>query len=175
MWSCWIPKSVIGVGDIQIEYHWIIHGLSGSGIRSLQHKSSRLPHMDLKICLHKWTAVEFWNMMHLYCCCFTSSKQFVLLCYEALHWPCHDSWLMTFPFDLSLLIQNPVPNPSDMILCRKEVWNLSSVQQIVDIFHKTFILVRARRAGHALLRCGGNFRTVTPVVKTFPTLSISFH
>jgi len=81
---------------------------------------------------------------------------------------------MTFPFDLSLLIQNPVPNPSDMILCRKEVWNLSSVQQIVDIFHKTFILVRARRAGHALLRFGGSFRTVTPVVKTFPTRSISF-
>lgn len=63
MWSCWIPKSVIGVGEIQIEYHWIIHGLSGSWIRSLQHKSSPLPHRALRICLHKRPAVEVWNMM----------------------------------------------------------------------------------------------------------------
>ena len=63
MWSRWIPKSVVGVGEIQIEYHWIIYGLSGSGIRSLQHKSSRLPHMALKICLHKWTAVEVWKCL----------------------------------------------------------------------------------------------------------------
>jgi len=138
MWSCWIPKAVMShwcwwnTDWIPLN-HWIIHGLSGSGIWSRQHKSSRLPHMALKICLHKWTAVEVWNMMlpvmlllHLVKAICTT-----MLRHLALTLP----WLMTHDLPLWSIPTHPKPSSKPIGYDPLQERGLESLQCSTNCWH----------------------------------------